>query len=381
MRVLMYCTQFSPVIGGAERQAEKLGKTLVSRGLQVQIWTPRLDPDSPTNEIRDGLLVRRFAFTDLSTGILHFPGIGLINVPWAAFQLAVHLWREIGRADIVHCHIGNLHSICVAGLARLRGVPVICKAAIADDRSDLGEAGSNSRIMQMVAWFGRFAFTRWVATTEAVKDALLRAGVNPGRIVIIPNGVDLPRGRPPIRQRPVRRFLYLGRLSTNIRRDVPQLLQAFDALADEMSDVELAVVGGGDLLDETRGVANRCRHASRIRVTGPGDSNEWLEWADCFILPSWREGMSNALLEAMAAGLPCIANDIPPNREVLADGAAGILSPVGDVATMHAEMLRVARDGEYARSFASAGYARVQEYYSLTFVAQEYERLYRALAD
>lgn len=377
LRVLMFCPQFAPAVGGAERQAEKLGKALCARGVDVRILTPRLDRASASDERIDGVLpVKRFVLSDWSKRFPWLRGIGLINAPWIALQIFWRVWREAGNADIVHCHIGSLQTVAAAYASRVRGLPVICKAAMADDRGDLGEAAKLGRIGQLVAKLGRSAFTQWIATTQAVRDALLRAGIDESRILVIPNGVDLldPPARQPLA--PVRRFLYLGRLSTNTERDVPGLLRAFDAVADQVGDAELALVGGGDLLEQTRSLAQACRNAGRIRVMGPGNPAEWLTWADCFVLPSRREGLSNALLEAMAAGLPCIANDIPPNREVLAGGEAGMLVPVADVEKLQAAMLRCATDPRHASWLATQACARVSANYMLDAVAQRYYRLY-----
>lgn len=380
MRILMFCPQFAPVIGGAERQAEKLGRALAARGMDVVVWTPRLDRVSPAVEVRDGLRVHRFPLSDLSRGLRRRWGVGLINAPWIAVQIICRIWRAVGDADIVHCHIGSLQSIAAAGAARMRGVPVICKAATAHERSDLGEIARAGVMGRLAAWAGRYAFNHWVATTDAVRDSLVRAGVAAARVVLMPNGVEVLGLDERATNRHVRRFLYLGRLSTNTQRDVPGLLQAFDLVASEYPDAELAVVGGGDLLSDTRQRASVCRHASRIRVTGPGDAGEWLQWADCFVLPSRREGMSNALLEAMAAGLPCIAYDIGPNREVLDDGQAGCLVPLDDVQSLAAAMLRMARDESVARQHARAGVKRVAAHYSIEAVTSSCLALYESLA-
>lgn len=377
----MFCPQFAPRVGGAERQAEKLGRQLISQGVDVVVWTPRLDASSPAVELRDGLPVNRFPLLDLSKALPKLRGIGVINAPWITLQIVCRLWREVGRADLVHCHIGSLQSVAAACVARMRAVPVICKAAMADERSDLGEIAKGGPINHLIAWVARYAFTLWVATTEAVRQALLRAGVPVDRIHVIPNGVELPSDEGFKKTRPVRRFLYLGRLSTNIQRDVPGLIRAFDVLAADLPDVELAVVGGGDLLTETRNRARACRHADRIRVTGPGDPSEWLGWADCFVLPSRREGLSNALLEAMAAGLPCIAYDIPPNREALAHGAAGILTREDDPRSLRDAMYRLATDTECANLVASAGLARAATEYAIPAVASRYAMLYRRILE
>ncbi len=380
LRVLMFCPQFAPIVGGAERQAEKLGKALRKEGVQVSVLTPRIAPGSPTDELLDGLPVHRFSLSDLSVRF-PVPGIGLVNAPWIAAQVMWQVWRASKGAHLVHCHIGSLQTVAAAWAARLRGIPVICKAAMADDRSDLGEAAKSGLIGRLVAWAGCHAFTRWVATTQAVKDALVRAGVSQDRIAVIPNGVELPAMPPRDHTVAVRRFLYLGRVSTNTERDVPGLIAAFDRLAEKLNDVELAIVGGGDLLEVTRQQAAACRSASRIQVPGPGDAAQWLAWADCFVLPSRREGLSNALLEAMAAGLPCIANDIPPNREVLADGEAGVLVPVGDTERMNAAMKRLALDCRSGEIISRAAWKRVDSDFSIQCVALAYREIYSRLSE
>jgi glycosyltransferase involved in cell wall biosynthesis len=249
---------------------------------------------------------------------------------------------------------------------------------MADDRSDLGEAAKNGWAGRIVAHLGRTAFTRWVATTQAVRDALMRAGVPGSRIDVIPNGIVLPEHPAPRREQ-VRRFLYLGRLSTNIQRDVPGLIRAFDTLANEFADVELAIVGGGDLLEETRGIAAGCRHADRIQVPGQGDADQWLAWADAFVLPSRREGLSNALLEAMACGLPCIANDIPPNREVLGSDGPGLLVAVGDTRALEEGMLLLVGSPELAARLSNVAQRRIAAKYSLSHVCSDYKCLYSSL--
>jgi glycosyltransferase involved in cell wall biosynthesis len=264
--------------------------------------------------------------------------------------------------------------------ARLAGVPVLCKAATADERSDIGKIEDTGASGRLVAWFTRAVIGTWVATTAAVADALVRAGVRADRIARIPNGVALPLGSVArVLPNGARRFLYLGRLSVQSQRDVPTLINAFDRLARSNPDVELAIVGGGDLYDETRRQAGACQSKARIHLPGFDHPERWLNWADCFVLPSRREGLSNALLEAMAAGLPCIANDIPPNHEVLAGGEAGILVPVGDVGALEKAMRRLVEENGVAEHFGQRAINRAERCYSIDAVAQEYLALYQDL--
>jgi glycosyltransferase involved in cell wall biosynthesis len=373
----MFCPQFRPLVGGAERQAEKLAFALATTGRRVHILTPRIDSDSPSYEEINGVVIERFPLLDLAKR-WPMPGIALLNIPCILWQVMRAVRPHLVHADVLHTHIASLQTLGAVLAAHLSGVPAVCKAATADQRSDLGRLEKQGPSGKLISRMFRRTPICWVATTEAVTHALVSAGVRPNRIVQIPNGVEI-NGMSSIRTRPVRRFLYLGRLSSGIRRDVPTLIAAFVQLSQLWPDVELALVGGGDLLSETRALAERYMAAHRIYTPGFDRPEKWLEWADCFVLPSRVEGLSNALLEAMATGLPCIANDIPPNREVLADGTVGGLVPVGDESRLFHEMNRMVNDDAHAVSMGNAARKRVEEYYEINAVAARYLRLYDKL--
>lgn len=377
IKVLMFCPQFRPVIGGAERQAEKLAIALAALGCQVCILTPRIDSESPNVEEVLGIRIERFTLRDLSKR-WHFPGIALFNIPFILFQIIRVIRLHLRQADLLHAHLASLQTLGAIIAARLSGKPALCKTATADYGSDLGEIEKQGISGKIVAWLTRRYTPCWVATTRAVQEALIRANVKPDRIVQIPNGIALPK-EIYIRRHNVRRFLYLGRLSTNTHRDLPTLIAAFDNIAVQIPDAELAMVGGGDLLEEIRREVELCVHRQRIYVPGFDVPDRWIEWADCFVLPSRREGLSNALLEAMAARLPCIANDIPPNREVLADGAAGLLVSVCDIDALTMAMWRIASDSAYAQAMGTAAHLQAAQHYGIDSVADRYIELYKLL--
>jgi glycosyltransferase involved in cell wall biosynthesis len=375
-RVLMFCPQFRPIVGGAERQAEKLSIALVRMGAKVTILTPRLIDGTPLCEEQSGVIIRRFPFSDLSLLVRGMRGIGPINLAWIRWQVLRAVGKHVSSADIVHTHIAAPLTAFAMEAAHNAHVPALCKVAMAGDRTDLGELasiglGGPGLARRMVA-----RMDHWVATTNAVKQSLTEWGVPGASIASIPNGVDVIAG--PSRQmgRFARRFLYLGRLSSNAQRDVPTLVRAFDAVADKVAGAELAVVGGGDLLAETRATAAQMKHAASIILPGEAAPERWMNWADCFVLPSRREGLSNALLEAMSNGLACIANDIPQNREVLGPGEAGILVPVGDETALVQAMLHVAEREGAAEDMGNRARTTVVNHYSIESVAMRYLSLY-----
>lgn len=380
--ILMFCPQFRPIVGGAERQAEKLAKALAHKGVRVTVLTPRLVLDTPEHEEDAGVVVHRFPLFDLCRRLPGVRGLGPLNLLLIRAQVIRAINRYLDSIDVVHMHIAAPMTAFAMQAARTKGIPVLCKVANAgppDDLQRLNEIGISGNLLRrsMIR-----SLDCWVATTHAVRDVLHKWGVASQKIATIANGVSLVGDVPPTTNNGggrVRRFLYLGRLSSNIQRDVPNLIRAFERLADQNSYTELALVGDGDLYYETAALVSQTRNRQRIQMPGLQKPETWLRWADCFVLPSRREGLSNALLEAMAHGLPCIANDIPPNREVLDDGKAGILVPVGDEDRLYLEMKRMATESGQADAMGCAALERVQERYSIEAVADRYITLYEEL--
>jgi len=114
-----------------------------------------------------------------------------------------------------------------------------------------------------------------------------------------------------------RMIIHVGNLTPPKNHDL--LLATFDALATHRSDVWMVMVGRGDsaVEDRLRKQMATCRHGTRMRYLGGRDDvAALLMAADVFFFPSLREGLPGALVEACAAGLPCLASDIGPCREV-----------------------------------------------------------------
>jgi L-malate glycosyltransferase len=382
LSILMFCSQFRPLVGGAERQAEKLSQELVRRGLAVRVLTPWVVEESAEEEEASGVMIYRFPMVDLNKRFPGVRGLGPLNLLSIRAQTLRAVSKHLEWANVVHAHIASPLTAFAMQAAKQKGIPILCKVATAGERTDFTETsaigiGGKRLARAMVA-----GMDRWVATTEAVRKSLVRSGVSPHKIVSIPNGVELVDHPTALFSdgTVAKRFLYLGRLSRNSQRDVPTVIRAFDRVADQVLDAQLDLVGYGDLLQETTSLVARTRNRHRICVHGLQEPGPWLALADCLVLPSRREGLSNALLEAMANGLACIANDIPPNREVLDGGKVGVLVDVGDENRLYNELLLMAREPGRARSYGEKARQRAEAVYSISEVARRYHELYGQLA-
>lgn len=210
------------------------------------------------------------------------------------------------------------------------------------------------------------------------------------KMVCVPNGVEIDRfvGMPS--KLAARQRLGLphdARIIGSVGRhdpvkDYASLLRAFARLYDKHADLHLYLVGDGPQNETLRAAATELQVEQRVHFGGwTDDLPVALSAIDVFVLPSVSEGMSNALLEAMAAGLPCVATDVGGNPEVLEHGKTGLLVPSRDPDQMAAALERLAEDDALALRFGTAGRLRASTRFSLPAMVARYEDLYLGLIE
>lgn len=379
-RVLMFCGQFWPRIGGAERQALGLSRALMRRGCQVEVLTPQLDNSWPLRDEIEGININRFPFVDLTKRLRGVRGLGLLNTLVMGMQVRQAVGRHINQFDILHAHIAWPMVAYAGKAAQVRHKKIICKVAAGGRAFDLDTLRQTSPLGSTLARSLLVMVDAWIAISKEIRSNIEKELSQTSRIVSIPNGVEIPSRLELPGRNVARRFLYLGRLARTAYKDYKTLLRAFNELAGQFQDCQLKIVGGGELESEVLDFLHSLPHArSRTELVGFSDPVPWLQWADVLIHPSMAEGMSNTLLEGMAHGLVCIANDIPPNREVLGEGEAGILVPVGDTNALVQVMRRLATGPGECTQWRERGRNRVEKVYAMDRITDDYLRLYANL--
>jgi glycosyltransferase involved in cell wall biosynthesis len=371
----MFSPQFPPVVGGAERQAALLSSALARRGVQVEVLTLRLDRRWPLREVIDpGVVVHRLPYWTPSLHLSRLRGWGLVSLVLLGPRLTRTMSRLAGRIDVVHAHNASAPITAFAvRAARRRGLRVLVKVVNIGKWFDLQRLSGFGWRGRIAARWLREDVDRWIAISQAAGEELCAAGIPPQRVLRIPNGVAIPaqaRSLPEMASN----FLHLGRLDSASPRDFEGLITAFARAAGP--DSELAVVGDGERREELERFAEASSSGAKIRFPGFQDGEIWRAWAHVYVQPSFFEGMSNALLEAMACGLACIAYDIPPNREALADGDAGLLIAPGDHAALAAAIERMATEPGFARHWGERARARAVAGFDVDAVAATLETAY-----
>jgi glycosyltransferase involved in cell wall biosynthesis len=223
-----------------------------------------------------------------------------------------------------------------------------------------------------------------IAPSQACRQELLAAGFSAQRIHVIANGVDTSLFRPEPVLEPSTRLsfgegpavVFTGRLIE--AKGLLDLLEGWPSLLREVPDAHLVLVGSGPLEAQLRQRAALPPLAGRVHLTGEvPDVRSYLRAATAFVLPSWAEGLPNALLEAMAMGLPCVATDIGPIADATSDGEEALLVPVKAPQKLAGALATILTQPDLAARLGRAARKRAEAEFSLETVVDHLEALYR----
>jgi glycosyltransferase involved in cell wall biosynthesis len=286
-----------------------------------------------------------------------------LNILFFSTGVFFFLCKNHKSIDILHVHTADW----IAGLATFSGrifrIPVICKGANMPVFPPLSGVP--------LAWF----FEKWrkrpyfIALTEAMRENLIENGVNHETISVIPNGVLTVTSTVAVENN--RNFLYIGNFSqTAAHKAFDILIQAWAEVNRKRPDARLIMVGGGDIAPWQE-YARKCNCADSIQFAGyQNDIIPFIQTSCCLLLPSRKEGISNALLEAQSYGLPAIVSDIPGNTEIVTNRKNGIVVPVADVVALANAIVEVADDAKLRKILGAEAKQMIEERFSMKRVAQ-----------
>ena len=232
---------------------------------------------------------------------------------------------------------------------------------------------------------------RWVVNGESVADFYREQGVPGERISVIPNGVETTDSEP-LSQDERNRMLaefdlppnasvvgYVGRLASQKR--VKDLIWSIQILRQLRENVFFLIIGDGPERDALGEFAREMTCAPFVRFAGHrNDSAKLMRTFDVFWLASEFEGMSNSLMEAMAAGVPSVVSDIPPNRELVVDDETGYVVNLGDSAAYAQFADRILADTELKARLGNAARTRMSENFRIEQMVDRHADLFRKIA-
>ena len=231
-------------------------------------------------------------------------------------------------------------------------------------------------------------FDKITPLSEGLKSDMERIKINPNKLELIMNGVDLEeveeekekRSDPIYPNEGEKKIGYIGQIAH--RKNVGDLLNAFEMLYKEHKNVRLIVIGDGPQRHELEERSKSLASASRIEFLGyRNDRLRFLKEMDLFSMTSSLEGIPRCMMEAMAMEVPVAAYDIPGVDKLIIPNQTGLMAPFGQVEALKQCWERLLFDKPFSTKIAQNGRKHVIENFSAKRMAEEYTRLYQEIVE
>jgi glycosyltransferase involved in cell wall biosynthesis/LmbE family N-acetylglucosaminyl deacetylase len=357
-------------VTGVDLQAITQLRALKAAGHEITVIAKKRRLHSKIHEVIEGINVYR-----IGPSGLYWLGTGLV------------LWRLRHDLDVVHILGQRITTYVSLFFCRFFGIPTVIKIPITH-RQFSRKQFYKALILKLENRISRAA-SAYIAISTEIADQLVEQGFYPGRIKRLPNGVDMKRffsveDRQTLRNElglPVAKklLLYSGRLIN--RKGFDLVLAAWPQLYAACPDAHLVIVGGGSdaMITALQQLDQKLGGATLTYVGGVADPAPYLAASDLYLFPSRREGLPNALLEAMACGCACVASAIGGCVDLIIPEKTGLLFPSGDAQAMAAAAMRLLQDESLAQTVRKNAHALIAAEYEIQSVAERLATLYQSL--
>ncbi|MCZ2343984.1 MAG: glycosyltransferase [Bacteroidales bacterium] len=348
---------------GTESQLLALIRTIDRSQIQpMLVLLDGTDPDSRSLEPSDCPILR--------LGVTRLLGRHAVT---AARRLAAFLREH--RPDVLQAYFMDSAYFGVP-VARWCGVPKIVRV-----RNNLGYwlTRKHRLLNRLLSPLVDGILTNSLEGKQALID---RDAVVPERVEVIPNGVDLDRfaGGPPPFSRPT--CVRVGCVA-NLRpvKNIDGLIRIARRVCEQVPRVVFEVAGEGPERPELERQIAEAGLGERLILRGTvTDIPGFLQTIDIAVMPSHSEGMSNALLEYMAAGRAIVATNVGANAQLIRDAVDGRIVPPGDETAFTQAIIQMLMDTHQAQLYATSARKRVEQEYSRAAMCQRFEAFYLRLA-
>jgi glycosyltransferase involved in cell wall biosynthesis len=353
--------------GGGPKHVYDLVRHLPEDQFEVVVAAPR-----------DGIFYDRFRELGVTMVELPLSRLGVRHLP-----LALQLIKRHG-VDIVHTH-GKGPGLYGRLAARALGVPAVHTFHGIHYR---GYAPPGRRLyLALERRLSRMSETIINVSASQEAEGVALGLFERGQSVVVMNGVDVDEIDCAVRQCGIRRDMLglhpddfvigcVSRWDPVKRFEI--LLQAVDRLAAQVPRLALLLVGGGGEEARIRRLVAETRIQDRVIFTGfLGNPMRVYGLLDIYVATSLKEGLPLAPLEAMAAGLPIVATDVPGHRDVVVKGETGLLVPAEDSAALADAIAELVADPGRRRKMGEAGRQRVLDHFGIASMVEQTARVYR----
>jgi len=380
--------RYPPRIGGAEKVLSYLAGAWADLGVRVSVLTSE-DAFGEERSVGGALAVGEQARAGLEVIRLGTSPLRMVGT-WQ-YMRNLASWLRGRRIDLAYVSMLKHDAYVTIGEGRRLGFPVVLRPEGAGATGDVAwqSWGRFGRVIGLRCRRADAFVALGPRIVQEIEESWRRGTMRPWRwgewfdptprrpwIEVLPNGVPVPgalwSARPGWMERP--RAIFVGRLAAE--KGLDRLIEGWPQVLGEYPRAQLVLIGEGPMREEleARGRAVGLKIGEDGALFMPGamaDVEIWLRSADLFVLPSLEEGMSVALLEAMALGMPVVASAIPGNCALIDDGQHGRLAAAGVDAFARA-IVEQWRGFEGACAMGLRARARVEREFSIEATARRH---------
>jgi len=362
--------------GGTEKFARILAKKISQRNkrnIRVKILTTR-------KSFKDK---KHYFSNNISLVSFYIPQIRLIGTLYYYLLLSIYLFFHQFEYQIIQVFFLKHSAFVSAIIGKFLKKRIICRLAGA------GEYGDISAIKK-IPFYPFFLkifknIDAFIVLSKKIEEELINCNFSKDKIYFIPNGVDIEKFKMPEDKKALKEkygfankkiITFVGRLSDE--KGLEFLMEAFKNL--NIQGKYLLILGEGHLKEKLINYTQNPGISEKVSFLGfCEDVSDYLKISDLFVLPSISEGMSNALLEAMASGLPVVATKVSGNVDLIEDSINGFLVDPANSQQLTIAMERILKDERLVQKMGEANRKKIEKYYSMEKVVSSYIAIYEEL--
>ena len=223
----------------------------------------------------------------------------------------------------------------------------------------------------------------WISNSNTIKKSnCLKLNIKPEKVDVVYRGRNALNFKPKQYglKEGVFRFAFVARLFET--KGLRELVEAFSIVIKQHKEVRLDIYGEGAFMETLIAIVKKFSLADKITLHGLVP-NAWekLYDSDCFVFPSWYEGFSGSLVEAMLVGIPIIASDIPMNLEAVTDNKTALVYEVKNTEQLAAKMIKAVTSYDKMIELGTAAREEALNRFDIKIVAAQYENILKRVAE
>jgi glycosyltransferase involved in cell wall biosynthesis len=343
-----------PIVGGKEKQALVLSKELITSGNTLQVLSFKTIPSHLNESIVEGIKVFRLNKSLMS----------LINIPKFIFN-------NKSDIDIIHIHTPSWIGIYTLIVSKLIGKKIVFK--FPNEELSITRKSLLGKLKLFLV-----AYADLLVTLEEKTFVFLKRKMkNDSKIKMMRNGIVIPQFAKIEFTNPLT-GIFVGRLVS--QKGVELLIESVKYLKDQGIILNITIIGEGPLKDKLIKYVKNIQIENQINFVGFQDPNLFYTNHSFMILPSYKEGMSNVILESISYGLPVICSNVGASKDLLGDYYEKFTFIPGNVEDLKNKILQFINMSTHDKmAYSSYLRRRAEKEFSIKRIAEQYIAEYKMI--